>query len=64
MARLLIPARLRYAWIAGIALWGGWLLSGLGGSGNLDLVGQVIGTDYLQFYAAGWMIRHGQAARL
>jgi alpha-1,2-mannosyltransferase len=64
MARLLTPVRLRYAWIAGIALWGGWLLSGLGGSGNLDLAGQVIGTDYLQFYAAGWMIRHGQAARL
>ncbi|SNB64261.1 Protein of unknown function [Thermoflexus hugenholtzii JAD2] len=60
----LTPIRLRYAWIAGIALWSGWLLSLLGGSGNLDLAGQVIGTDYLQFYAAGWMIRHGQAARL
>lgn len=64
MTRLLTPARMRYAWIAGAALWGGWLLSLLGGSGGLDLAGQVIGTDYLEFYAAGWMIRHGQAARL
>ncbi len=64
MTRLLTHARMRYAFIAGAALWGGWLLSLLGGSGGLDLAGQVIGTDYLQFYTAGWMIRHGQAARL
>ncbi|MCX7691111.1 glycosyltransferase family 87 protein [Thermoflexus sp.] len=62
--RWLTPARLRYAWIAGAALWGGWLLSLLLGQNHLDRTGQVIGTDYLQFYAAGWMIRHGQAARL
>ncbi len=64
MSRWLTPARLRYAGIAGAALWGGWLLSLLSGANHLDRAGQVIGTDYLQFYAAGWMIRHGQAARL
>lgn len=64
MRRWLTPIRLRYAWIAGGALWGGWLLSLLGGRGGLDLAGQVVGTDFLQFYAAGWLIRYGQAARL
>lgn len=64
MRRGLTPTRMRYAWIAGAALWGGWLASVLLGARGLDLAGQVIGTDYLQFYAAGWMVRHGQAARL
>jgi len=64
MGRWLTPARMRYAGIAGAALWGGWLLSLALGTGTLDRMGQVVGTDFLQFYAAGWMIRHGQAARL
>lgn len=64
MSHWLTPARMRYAWIAGAALWGGWLASVLLGARGFDLAGQVMGTDFLQFYAAGWMVRHGQAAQL
>lgn len=60
----LTPARQRYAWIVGAALWGGWLASLLLGRDGLDRAGQVIGPDYLPFYAAGWMLRHGLAVRL
>lgn len=56
--------RLRYALIAGGVLWIGWLVSILFGSGEKDLAGQVIGTDYLQFYAAGTTLRLGESAYL
>lgn len=56
--------RISYAWIAGAALWGAWLLSVIAGSGNFDLAGQVIGTDYIQFYAAGITIREGDSSLL
>lgn len=62
--RLFTSRRLSYAWIAGCALWLAWLLSTLLGSGNMDLAGQVVGTDYLQFYASGVTIRQGQSAYL
>jgi len=62
--RFLTPRRLKYAWIAGGMLWLAWLASILLGSGNMDLAGQVIGTDYLQFYAAGETLRQGQASEL
>ncbi len=62
--RILTPRRLTYAWIAGGALWGAWLLSVLLGPGNMDLAGQVIGTDYIQFFAAGETLRQGQSAEL
>lgn len=64
MDRRLTPARLRYAWIAGGALWLAWLLSLLFGAGRFDLAGQVVGTDYLQFYAAGATLERGEEARL
>lgn len=55
---------LRYAfWLAG-ALWGAWLLSVLAGPGLLDLAGQAVGTDFLQFYAAGRTVLMGESARL
>jgi hypothetical protein len=60
----LTPQRQSYAWIAGGALWLGWLLSILLGRGNVDFAGQAIGTDYLQFYAAGLTLRMGDSARL
>ena len=60
----LTPARLNYAWIAGGVLWLGWLISMVFGSGYFDAAGQVIGTDYLQFYSAGETLRSGQADRL
>ena len=56
--------RMTYAWIAGCVLWSAWLLSVLLGPGNMDLAGQVIGTDYLQFYSAGVAVRTGQSAYL
>ena len=62
--RFLTPRRLNYAWIAGAVLWLAWLLSIVLGPGNVDLAGQVVGTDYLQFYTAGYTLRSGESARL
>jgi alpha-1,2-mannosyltransferase len=62
--RFLTSRRLSYALIAGGMLWFAWILSCLLGTGNMDLAGQVIGTDYLQFYSAGETIRQGQSANL
>ncbi|HEX9206345.1 MAG TPA: glycosyltransferase family 87 protein [Candidatus Deferrimicrobiaceae bacterium] len=62
--RRLNPARLAYAWIAGAMLWCGWFLSLLLGAGKLDLAGQIVGTDYAQFYAAGSTVQRGEGARL
>jgi hypothetical protein len=45
--------RLAYAWVAGAALWCVWLSSIALGRGSIDRAGQVVGTDYLQFYSAG-----------
>jgi alpha-1,2-mannosyltransferase len=56
--------RLTYAMIAGGILWFAWLLSNLLGPGNMDLAGQVVGTDYLQFYSAGLTVRQGHTADL
>ncbi len=60
--------RLRYAFWLAAALWGAWLLSlGLGlvlHRGYLDLAGQALGTDFLQFYAAGRTLLMGESARL
>lgn len=64
MNRFLNPQREHYAWIAGVMLWASWLISVFLGPGNLDLAGQVIGTDYLEFYAAGSTVRIGESARL
>lgn len=59
-----LQGRLRYAfWLAG-ALWGAWLLSLALGRGLLDLVGQPVGTDFLQFYAAGRTLALGESAHL
>jgi alpha-1,2-mannosyltransferase len=61
---LLTPRRLSYAWIAAGLLWFAWLLSSFLGPGEMDLAGQVIGTDYLQFYCAGITIQQSQSANL
>ena len=60
----LTPRRMAYAWIAGGVLWCAWLLSVILGPGDFDLAGQVIGTDYIQFYTAGATLRDGQSANL
>ena len=62
--RRLNSTRLAYAWLAGGALWFGWLLSLLLGVGKFDLAGQVVGTDYMQFYAAGSTLQRGEGSRL
>jgi hypothetical protein len=61
---LLNDRRLVYAWLAGAMLWAGWLASIVLGPGKVDLAGQVVGTDYLEFYAAGTTVRIGDSARL
>lgn len=62
--RLLTPRRTGYARLAGAALWFAWLASTLLGPGNFDLTGQVIGTDFLQFYTAGVTLLHGDSDKL
>jgi alpha-1,2-mannosyltransferase len=62
--KFLTTRRLNYALIAGGMLWFAWMLSCLLGPGNMDLAGQVIGTDYLQFYSAGLTLRDGQSVNL
>jgi hypothetical protein len=61
---VLNPRRLTYALIAGGVLWFAWMISILFGPGNMDLAGQVVGTDYLQFYSAGVTLRQDQSANL
>lgn len=62
--RLLTPKRMTYAWITGGILWLAWLLSCILGSGNMDLAGHVVGTDYITIYASGVALRQGQSAQL
>ena len=62
--QIMTPRRLTYAWIAGVTLWLAWLLSTLLGPGNMDLAGQVVGTDYIQFYAAGTTVSRGDSSKL
>ncbi len=64
LIRWLTPRRLSYAWLAGGVLWLAWLGSVLLGPGNLDLAGQPVGTDFLEFYAAGKTLLRGESARL
>lgn len=61
---LLVPRRLAYAKVFGGILWIAWIASVLLGPGYLDLAGQVIGTDFLQYYTAGYIVRVGDQARL
>lgn len=64
LAPWLTPRRLHYAWLTAGILWAAWLLSVVLGPGNLDLAGQPVGTDYLQFYAAGRTLARGESAQL
>ena len=64
LERLLTQRCLTYAFLAGGVLWLAWLISVLLGSGYIDLAGQPVGTDYLQFYAAGRTLADGESAHL
>lgn len=68
-ARLLLDARfLRVA--AGVYLgmtllvWSVLLVLCLGSVNGRDRKGDVMGPDFRAFYTAGWMVRHGESARL
>ena len=50
---LINNTRMRYPYLIGTALWIGWLSSLLLGSGNVDVAGQLVGTDFVAFYTAG-----------
>lgn len=53
------------AYLASASLvWGVLLALWLGGQGGRDRSGDVLGPDFPAFYTAGWMLRHGEAARL
>lgn len=64
LTRLLNRRRLAYAWVAAGVLWAAWLLALALGTGSLDFAGRPIGTDYLQFYSAGYTLRVGAEAHL
>jgi hypothetical protein len=61
---LLTPQRLRYPYFIGAAMWLGWIISILLGSGNTDAAGHLIGTDYVAFYTAGKILQMGQSPQL
>ena len=63
-SNILNSRRLSYALITGAALWLAWLASIILGKGSFDLANQVVGTDYLQFYAAGITLQRGEADKL
>lgn len=62
--RLFAPRRLTYAKLLGGILWTVWVISLVLGEGYKDLAGLVIGTDFLQYYTAGYILHHGDSARL
>ena len=64
MDRFYTHQRRLYPYFFGGALWLAWIISLLLGSGNIDLAGQVIGTDYLMFYTAGSTLADGAQAEL
>ena len=64
MDRFYTYQRRLYPYFFGGALWFAWLISLFFGSGNVDLAGQVIGTDYLMFYTAGSTLADGAQVEL
>lgn len=61
---LLVRRRVFWAAVTGVALWSAWLLSVTLGPWPFDLAGQIVGTDYLQFHAAGETLLRGDGERL
>ncbi len=64
VGRFVGTRRRRYALFFGATLWGSWLITLLAAPGLLDPAGQVKGTDFIEFYAAGRIVITGQADRL
>jgi hypothetical protein len=65
---ILTPARRRYPWLIGGALWAAWFVSLILGQLNAntptDQFGHLIGTDFVAFYTAGRIVDTGQSALL
>ena len=61
---LLNSTRMKYPYFIGAALWLGWFLSLLLGSGNTDAAGHLIGTDFVAFYTAGKILLQDQSTNL
>ncbi len=59
MEQLYSHQRRFYPYLFGGALWFAWLLSLFLGGNNVDMAGQVVGTDYLMFYTAGQTLADG-----
>ena len=64
LQHFLTPRRLTYAYLAGGALWLGWLLSMLLGPGNRDLAGHLIGADFMAGYTGGKIVQLGRSPDL
>jgi hypothetical protein len=61
MARFLTDCKPFGLWAGGL-MWVVWIVSTVGGRGNLDLNEQVIGTDHSAFHTAAVMIAEGSGA--
>src|SRR6187200_3372983 len=48
-----------YASLLAITLWSVWLVD-ISGPGVVDRLGKIKGTDFLQFYVAGSLVRDGR----
>jgi hypothetical protein len=49
----------RYATLMAVVLWGVWLAD-MSTSGPVDRAGKIKGTDFIQFYVGGSLVREGQ----
>lgn len=54
--------RLWYAKVAGVLVWGTWVISLALGTHQHDVIGQLVGMDHLAFYSPARMIRDGHSA--
>lgn len=56
--------RIKYPWIISGVIWFAWLIALLAGKENLDLTGNLKGTDFSAFYTAGKIILLGRSPDL
>lgn len=60
----ILERRRLWAGVTASALWVGWLISILAGQGPFDAAGQIVGTDWIQFHAAGLTVLRAEGAHL
>ncbi len=56
--------RINYPWFISGAIWAAWIISMLVGKGNVDLIGNLKGTDFASFYTAGKIVTMGRSPDL